>query len=91
MEQVTIDDLGMELIVLIVLVVPHGMVEEQGALVTAVGAVETSWRDLQGARLLVKHNEPVGVLPLGIEQLKQAVTLDHTIIVRLVSMHVELV
>jgi hypothetical protein len=91
MEQVAIDDPRMELVVLVVLVISHGVIKQQGALVAAVGAVVASWRDLQGARLLVKHDKPIGIFPASIEQLEQAVTLDHTIIVRLVSMHVELV
>lgn len=79
-----------EFLLLIIKLVADGVVEEQGAFHAAVGSMETAGRDLQGPGGRREENEPVWILPAYVEQLEEAIPLDHSVVISLVSVCVPL-
>ena len=79
-----------EFLLLVIKLVADGMVEEQGTLHAAVGSMEAAGRDLQGPGGRGEENEPVWILPAYVEQLEEAIPLDHSVVVSLVTVCVPL-
>lgn len=75
---------------LIVTLVSNGMVEQQAASCAAVGTMVATYRDLQGTRVFGQENEPVLVIPAWVEQLEQALPVDHTVVVDLMLVNIPL-